>query len=151
MDEIQLIRVDNQERRLAIAEEVVIIGLVQAFYVLGQKCALIIPPPTPNPLQKNSGAGLEEDDEVRNRGSCAKEQVDLFVETELIFIQVEVGEDPILGEEIIAEGELTEEVVLGKAELLTVAVEEEEELGLKGVTTDIPVEMFQEGVFLGCF
>ena len=56
-------------------------------------------------------------------------------------VQIHGRKDPVFGKKIVAQGDLIKEVVLGNLPLLLKAVEQEEDLGLKGILFPIPIEL----------
>ena len=63
-------------------------------------------------------------------------------------VQIHGGKNPVLGEEIVTQGDLIEEVVLGNLPLLLKAVEQEEDLGLKGIFFPIPIKLGEKRILL---
>jgi len=61
-------------------------------------------------------------------------------------VQIHGGKNPVLGEEIVTQGDLIEEVVLGNLPLLLETVEQEGDLGLKGILFPIPIELGKERI-----
>src|SRR5437764_807848 len=80
---------------------------------------------------RGSNPGVEVDDEVWPGEPLVEELEDLLVEVELVGIEGDAGEDPVLGEQIIGNRALLEEVELVELALLAVALEQEEELRLE--------------------
>src|SRR5216683_294060 len=74
--------------------------------------------------------------------------VDALVEGELVRIQGDRGEDPVLGEQVVGDGHAAEQVLLEQVLLLLEAREQEEELGLEGILLPVLVEAREEGVLL---
>src|SRR5205085_11247458 len=66
----------------------------------------------------------------------------------LVGIERDRGEDPVLGEEVVADRHLVEEILLEQLLLLPEAAEQEEELGLEGELVAVLVEAGEEGVLL---
>jgi len=74
----------------------------------------------------------------------------LLVDEELVVVQVQIRENPVLVEQVVADRRLAEEVRLAQRHLLPVPVEQIEELGLKRSAGTIGVEISQERI-LGIF
>ena len=73
---------------------------------------------------------------------------DLAVEIELVGIERDRREDRVLREEVVGDDALREEIELPQLLLLAVALEQEEELGLEGMSFGVLVEFPQEGILL---
>jgi len=56
-------------------------------------------------------------------------------------VQIHGGKNPVLGKKIVTQGDLIEEVELGNLPLLLETVQQEEDLGLKGILFPIPIEL----------
>jgi len=68
-----------------------------------------------------------------------------------VVAQIQIGKNAVLGKEIIADGDLIEQVVLGELLLLGVPVHKEEYLGLEPEPGGILVEIREERILLGAF
>ena len=149
VDEIDLGGVDDEERGLGIAEEELVVRLVHRGYVVVMHLFFERSAALFYAAKERVRARLEEDDEVRLHDLGLEELVDLFVERELVFAQVEAGEDPVLGEQVVADRDPREQVGLEHLFLLAEPVQEEERLGLEAVSRGVAVEVREEGVVLG--
>src|SRR4030042_2866418 len=56
-------------------------------------------------------------------------------------VQIHGCKDPVFGKKIVAQGDLIKEVVLGNLPLLLETVQQEEDLGLKGILFPIPIKL----------
>ncbi len=99
-------------------------------------------------LEEDLDPSLEIDDQVGLGDPRRDGVVDPLVERQLGPLEGEGGEDAVLGEEVVAEGHLREEVLLHQLLLLLEPREEEEDLGLEGVGVPVRVEVGEEGVVL---
>ena len=75
-----------------------------------------------------------------------KEMVELPVEGQLVRVEVDLGEDVVLGEEVVGDQALAEELLLRQLLLLAVAGQQEEQLRLEGVLVGLVVEPAQKRV-----
>src|SRR5881397_971627 len=148
LDEVDVRAVDHQERGLRVTVKVVPERLRQPLQVLRGDAALEIPVALAEPAQQHLGAGLEIDDEVRPREPLIEHLEDLLVELELVRAERDRGEDAVLGEEIVGDDALREELELAELALLAIALEQEEELGLEGMPLRFLVESPEEGILL---
>src|SRR3989339_536543 len=158
---VDLARVDHQERGLVIVEKVFVISIAQSAQVVKGDVSFVGDPPLADPGQQDLGARLEVDDQVRLGKRRHEKLVDRFVEGDLVVLEVDQGEDLVLGQDVVAHQAALEEVPLGQLPLLPVARQEEEELGLESELAGVFVEALEErvprhllldeagGVFLG--
>src|SRR5262249_40733384 len=104
--------------------------------------------PLAEPAEQDVWPGLEIDDEIRPREPLVEQLEDLPVELVLVGVEGDGREDRVLGEEVVRDGAVREEVHLAELALLAVALEQEEELGLEGMSFGILVEFPEEGILL---
>src|SRR5438445_12213474 len=133
LDEVDVRAVDHQERGLRVMVKVVPERLRQPLEVLAQQA---LP------------AGPRDNDEVRPREPLIEHLEDLLVELELVRPERDRGEDAVLGEEIVGDDALREELELAELALPAIALEQEEELGLEGMPLRVLVEFPEEGILL---
>src|SRR5213080_1724142 len=148
LDEVDVRAVDDQERGLRVAVKVVPERLRQPLQVLRGDTALEIPVALAEPAQQHLRAGLEIDDQVRPREPLIEHLEDPLVELELVRAERDRGEDAVLGEEVVGDDALREELELTELTLLTIALEQEEELSLEGMPARFLVESPEEGILL---
>src|SRR5438132_3147276 len=148
LDEVDVRAVDHQERGLRVTVKVVPERLRQPVQVLRGDAALEVPVALAEPAQQHLRPRLEIDDEVRPREPLIEHLEDLLVELELVRAQRERGEDAVLGEEVVRDDALREELELAELALPAVALEQEEELGLEGMPLRVLVESPEEGILL---
>src|SRR5438876_738305 len=82
---------------------------------------------------------------VRPGEPLVEQLEDALVELEFVGVERERREDRVLGEEIVGDRPAAEEIPLTELALLAVALEQEEELGLEGISLGFLVESPQEG------
>src|SRR5438132_1561515 len=148
LDEVDVRAVDDQERGLRVTVKVVPERLRQPLQVLRGDTALEIPVALAEPAQQHLRAGLEIDDQVRPREPLIEHLEDPLVELELVRAECDRGEDAVLGEEVVGDDALREELELAELTLLAIALEEEEELSLEGMPARVLVESPEEGILL---
>src|SRR2546428_7549356 len=148
LDEIDVRAVDHQERGLRVTVKVVPERLRQPLQVLRGDAALEVAVTLAEPAQQHLRPGLEIDDEVRPREPLIEHLEDLLVEVEFVHPERDCGEDAVLGEEIVGDDALYEELELAELALLPVALQQEEELGLEGISLWLLVESPEEGILL---
>src|SRR5262245_44582885 len=111
--------------------------------VLRAKTALEIAVALAEPAKQDIGPGLQVDDEVRSGKPLVEQLEDVPVELELVGAERDRCEDRVLGEEVVGDGPPGEQLPLAERALLAVALEQEEELGLEGVSFGLVVELPQ--------
>src|SRR3989442_2456255 len=148
LDEVDVRAVDDQERGLRVMVKVVPERLRQPLEILRGDAALEVAVALAEPAQQHLRPGLEVDDEVRPREPLVEHLEDLLVELELVRAERDRGEDAVLGEEIVGDDGLREKLELPELALLAVALEQEEELGLEGMSLWLLVESPEEGILL---
>jgi hypothetical protein len=70
-----------------------------------------------------------------------------LIDEELVVVEVQVGENLVLVEQVIADCCLAEEICLAQRHLLPMTAEQEEQLGLKRGARSVGVEIGQERIF----
>src|SRR3989442_1718655 len=110
--------------------------------------ALEAPVGLAEPPPQHLRPGLEIDDEVRPREPLIEHLEDLLVELELVRPERDRGEDAVFGEEVVGDDALREELQLAELALPAIALEEEEELGLEGMSLRVLVKSPEEGILL---
>src|SRR5438067_6188679 len=148
LDEVDVRAVDHQERGLRVTVKVVPERLRQPLQVLRGDAALEVPVALAEPAQQHLRPGLEIDDEVRPGEPLIEHLEDLLVELELVRPERDRGEDAVLGEEVVGDDALREELQLTELALPAIALEEEEELGLEGMSLRVLVKSPEEGILL---
>src|SRR5262249_24917588 len=96
--------------------------------------------------EEGVGAGVEGDDQVGAGNLRVEELEDPSIEGQLVRIERDPGEDAVLGEEVVAHPAGGIDAVLLELALLAIALEGEEELGLKGMAFGVFVELAQKRV-----
>ena len=89
---------------------------------------------------------LEVDDQVGLGDALGEDAVDLLVDEELVVGERLIGVDLVLLEEVVADDPVDEQVPLEEADLLVVAVGQENELGQESRALLLVVEILQVGV-----
>jgi hypothetical protein len=140
--EIEAIRIDDEQRRVLVMEEEMIEGIVQAAQILLRDPLLEASPAPADPLEERAGRGLEINDEIGIHDLPLELIEQPVVQHELVVLENDVGEDAVLGEEIVGDDELGEEVALRDFALLPEPVQKEEQLRLEGVRVSIVIELF---------
>jgi hypothetical protein len=146
LHEIDVGRVDDEKRCLLVMVEEVIICLIQVLDILVRDLRLVVPVALADPLHEHSCGGLQVDDQIRPWHVLAQDGVETLVEHQFRVVQVQIGEDLVLREDVVAQGDLVEQVRLGELPLLPVPVQEEEELGLERGSRLLLVEIAEEGI-----
>src|SRR3990172_816380 len=140
--------IDDEEGSFRIAEEELVVRLVHRGDVVAAQFFFECPAALLDAGDEGFGVRLEEDDEVRTDDLGLEQGIYLFIEGELVVVQVQVGEYPVLGKEIVADGALIEQIGLGHFFLLAKPVQKEERLGLKTEAHRIFVKIRKKGVVL---
>src|SRR4030042_2390778 len=89
---------------------------------------------------------LKKDHQVRSGDLSIEKAIYLIIEGQLVVVQIHGGKDPVFGKKIVAQGDLIKEVVLGNLSLLLETVQQEEDLGLKGILFPIPIELGKKSI-----
>src|SRR5438552_172594 len=146
--EVDVARVDDEQRSFVPAVEEIVVGARQLGQVVGVEPALELPSALLDAPEQDVEAGLQVDDQVGLQDAGPEVLVDALVEAELVRVERDRGEDPVLGEQVVRDGHAVEEILLEQVLLLLEAREQEEELGLEGVLLPVLVEAREERVLL---
>src|ERR1700693_1415158 len=131
VDEVDLVGVHDEEGRLFVMVEVIVVGLDQLRDVFGRDSLLDRPRGFLDPLHAGLERPLEVDHEVRPGNGLREERVEAVVDHELGVVQVQARENLVLGEVVVGHDERREEIDLGEIALLLVPRQEKEELRLE--------------------
>src|SRR5262249_16316264 len=148
LHEVDVRAVDHEKRGLVVVVEIAPERLRQLPQILRTDAAFIVPIALAEAAQQHLRPGLEVDDEVRPREPLVQETEDLLIEVVFVGPERDAGEDGVLGEEVVRDGALCEEVELPQLALLAIALEQEEKLGLKRMLVGILVESPEKGILL---
>ena len=111
------------------------VGLVQLAEVLGigleARSRLGVARPRAQPAQQHVGGRLEIDDEIGRRHVARQQIVEPLVDEQLVVVEIEVREDLVLVEQVVADRDLAEQIRLAERGLLAMAIEQIEQLGLQ--------------------
>jgi hypothetical protein len=128
-------------------EEEVLVGLVELLDVgRVRTVGLLLAVVRAEAFVEQLGRGLEIDDQVGKRHVARQQLVEPLVDEQVVVVEVQVGVDPVLLEQVVADRRLAEEVGLPQRLLLPVAIEEEEQLRLEAGAGPLGVEVGQERV-----
>ena len=100
--------------------------------------------------QQHVGRRLQVDDEIGRRHVAREQIVEPLVDEQLVVVEIQIREDLVLVEQVVADRRLAEEVGLPQRRLLAVAVEQVEELRLQRRAGTVGVEVGEERI-LGFF
>jgi hypothetical protein len=128
LDEVDVRAVDHEERCLSVIVKVASKRLRQLLQILRRDTTLVVALALLEATHEDVRAGLEIDDEVGTRQPLVQHLEDLLVELELVGAEGERREDPVLGEQVVRDRPLREQVELTQLALLPIALEQEEEL-----------------------
>ena len=101
------------------------------------------------PLGQDLDAGADVNHQVGPGELSVEQTVDALVEHQFVGVEVEPGEDAILGEQVVGDRGLGEEVLLGELALLVVAGQQKVELDREGVLFRVLVEARDERIAVG--
>ncbi len=80
-------------------------------------------------------------------GDVAREQiVQTLIDEQLVVVEVQIREDLVLVEQVVADRDLAEQIRLAERGLLTMSIQQIEELGLKRRARTIGVEVGEERI-----
>src|SRR5581483_6297785 len=96
--------------------------------------------------QEHVGRRLEVENQIRRRDVAREQLVEALVDEQLVVVEIQEREDLVLVEDVVANRRLREEVRLAQRRELPVSVEQIEELGLKGGTGAVRVEVGEKGI-----
>jgi hypothetical protein len=131
-------------------EEIIVVGLDQHLKILQIHILLIRDASRLDPMKQYLWFGLQEDDQVWWRDLSIEEVKNLFVKGDLMVVQIDGGEDTVFVKEVVTKSDLVEQIELGDFPLLLKTIQQEEDLGLKGIFFTILIEIGEERVVL-CF
>jgi len=94
---------------------------------------------------------LQENHQIRRRDLDVEELKDLLVQSQLMVIQIQRSEYPIFSKEVIAKGNLVEQIELRNLLLLLETVQQEEDLGLEGIFFPVLIEIREKRVLVRFF
>jgi hypothetical protein len=145
-DEVDFGAVDHQQGRLVIIKEKVPVSLRDFFDVIRRNAPFVLPIALAQPLEQDIGTGLQIHHQVRFWQARVEQLVELTIQGNFVAVQVHLGENLVLGEEVIDDHAVIEQVLLCQLVLLAIAAEEKEQLGLKGRGVRVFIEALQEGI-----
>src|SRR5262249_43221072 len=146
LHEVDVRAVDHEKWGLCIMMKEGPESFRQALQVLRGDAALEVPVALANSSQEHIRPGLEVNDQVGPGDLRVEEMEDLAIEVELVRLEGAPGEDAVLGEQVVAHPAGGIDAVLLELALLAIALEGEEELGLKGMAFGVFVELAQKRV-----
>src|SRR5439155_21219986 len=120
-------------RDVVVKEEVMVrlVQLPQVPIVRLQGDGLGVGAPAVHASEQHVGRRLQIDDEI-GRGDVVREQlVQPLIDEQLVVVEIEIREDLVFVEEVIADRDLAEEVCLTKCNLLTMTIQQIEQLRLQ--------------------
>jgi hypothetical protein len=126
--------------------EVARVGLTEALEIGGVDVFLVRNAAPVDALQEHVDGRLQEHHEVRRRRVHRQARIDLVVEFELLVVQHDAREQPVLVEHVVGDADLREQVVLAQLRELARALEQEVELGRECGGTAVLVEPLEEGI-----
>src|SRR5579864_5577831 len=101
------------------------------------------------PLGEDLHPGAEVNHQVGPGELSVEQTVHALVKHQFVGVEVEPGEDAILGEQVVGHGRLGKKVLLGELALLVVTSQQEVELDRKGVLFRVLVEARDEWIAVG--
>src|SRR5438445_750026 len=146
---VELRRLDDEQRRRVVVEKKMMVRLVQFAQVpvvglqrdrFGIEAAAVHAP------QQHVGRRLQVDDEIGRRHVTREQIVQTLIDEQLVIVQVQVREDLVLVEHVIADRRLSEQIGLPQRRLLPMPVEKIEELRLQRRARTIGVEVGEKGI-----
>src|SRR5258706_2308857 len=146
LHEVDLVRLYHQERAVTEVVEEVIVGLDEALEVIRPDSPLVGARPLLDPREARVDRGRQVDDEVGPRDRFRERRVEPVVRAYLFVGQRQVREDLVLGERVVGDDEVPEEVDLRDLALLLIAREEEVDLRLERGALLPGVEVREERV-----
>ena len=93
------------------------------------------------------GRRLQIDDQIGRRDVGRQQLVQPLIDEQLVVVEIQLREDLVLVEEVVADRELAEQIRLTHRLLLAVAIEEIEELSLERRARPFRVEVREERIF----
>ncbi len=101
-------------------------------------------------IDEHVGGRLKADDQIGRRDVSRQQVVEPLIDEQLVVVQIQVREDLVLVEDVVAHCRLQEQVGLAQARQLAVTAHQIEQLRLERGTGPVVVEIGQERV-LGVF
>ena len=98
------------------------------------------------PAQQHVGRRLQVDDEIGRRDVARQQIVEPLIDEQLVVVEIQIREDLVLVEQVVADRDLAEEIGLPERRLLAVAVEQIEELRLQRGAGPIGVEVGEKRI-----
>src|SRR6185312_6325400 len=124
--------------RLVQLAQVLVVGLQRDGF--GVRAAAV------HAAEEHVGRRLQVHDEIR-RGDVVEQQiVQALVDKELVVVEIQIREDLVLVEEVIADRGLAEEIGLPQRDLLAVTIQQIEQLRLQRRAGTIGVEVGEKGI-----
>src|SRR5262249_29486640 len=139
LDEIDLRAVDHEKWGLRVVVEEVAKRLREPFEIFRSDRPFVVPIALLDPAQEHLRPGLEIDDQVGAGSLCVEQSIDLLVERQLVGVEVDRGEDVVLREQVVGDGTLAPHALARESLLLSIALQQEEELRLERVGASILV------------
>ena len=102
MDKIDIRGIDDEERGFGVAKEELIVRLIYRRVVFPVHVFFKGPSAHPDAMQEGIRVRLEKDHQVGFHGLGIEQLIDLLVERQFLLVQVQIREDPVFREEIIA-------------------------------------------------
>src|SRR5262249_14428408 len=146
---IELGGLDHEQRRRVVVEEEMMVRLVQLAQVLRIRLERVrfgISPPRATAPQQYVGGRLQVEHEIWCRDVAREELVQRLVDVQLIVVEVQKREDLVLVEQIVADGDLTEQIGLTERRLLSMAREQIKELSLQRRSGTAGIEVGDEWI-----
>src|SRR5688500_11214518 len=128
LDEVEVFRVDDEQRRRREMVEKARVPLCQQSQVFLADAPFEAGAAAPHPLDEHPGLRLEVDHQVRRGGAWPQGSIDFFVESELVARQRKAREQRILVEQEIGDRGFCEHVGLRERLEHARALEQEEQL-----------------------
>src|SRR5208282_6158849 len=145
-DKIDRGRLDHQQRGLVVVEEKIPVRRRDAFEVFQADIALKIAIALAQAFGQHVDPRRHEDHQIRLHHPLVEQAINVVVERQFVGRQILRREDPILGEEIIRDRGLCEEILLGERALLIIARQEKVELDRECVLVRIFVKAREKRV-----
>ena len=114
---IELRGLDHQKRAGRVMEEEVLVGLVQFLEVpiaRDRDVGFGTPGAVAQPAREHVGRGLQVDHQVGSQDVAREKVVQALVDKELVVVEIEKRVDPIFVEDVVADGDLAEQVRLAQ-------------------------------------
>jgi hypothetical protein len=145
--DVEPVGIDGQDAALLIAREEALVGLGQGRDVLGRHAPLVGPVAQGDALHQGRRARAQVDHEVGSHDALGEGAVQPLVGVQFVTVQVQVREQAVLGEGIVAEERLPRQEAWHLA-LLVIAAEQEKDLRLEREPLAVGVKVGEEGILL---